>query len=148
MNPTIPAGYMLVIDSWENDDDNPGSKILTGLSREDVKFYFHFLKQFHSQYNPDRIGCGFGNKQIEIGKENLEKLALSTAYHTHPPSSPELLTEVTFSLNGWAENPDESYDWVYDTIGYWQDGEAYRVFESAKVYYIPQAIPNIVSEFG
>jgi hypothetical protein len=147
MNQTIPAGYMLIVHSWENDMDNPGSKLLTGLSREDVKFYLHFLKQFHSQYSPYSIGPGFGNENIEPGKGNLGMLALSTAYHTHPPSSPKLLTEVTFSLNNWAENPDESLVWVDDTIGTWLDGEAYRVFESAEVYYVPQDLPNTLSEF-
>jgi hypothetical protein len=133
----IPSGYQLSIISWENDGDNYKTKILNGLTKEDVKFYIHFLKHFQSTY---------GNEDVSE-HPNAEKIAIESAWKKFPPSSPQLVQDVKDSIEGWKVNPNESYDWIYATIEYSCEGESYRVFESYKVHLIPHTIPDVTNQF-
>ena len=147
---TIPSGFQLHITSWENDADNYKTEVISGLTREDVKFYLHFLGHFYSQYtnSKNKIGKGFGNMEEFESGVNQERVAIESAWENCPPSSPDLIEQVKDSIDGWKENPNEIYDWVYDTIGYWFEGQYYRVFESFKIYYIPEEINCVTNEFS
>ena len=42
---TIPAGYRLTVDSWENDGDNEQTRVIEGIQHdEDVMFYVALCK--------------------------------------------------------------------------------------------------------
>lgn len=144
----IQPGYQLHITSWENDADNYRTEIIQGLTKEDVQFYLHFLRHFYSPYSrhKDMIGPGYGNMDINKCKE-AESIAITAAFEAFPPSSPKLLNNVKQSIEFWKEQPEESCDWVYETIGRWVEYNRYRVFDSFEVYYIPEEIKNVTDEF-
>lgn len=41
---TIPAGYRLTVNSWENDGDNSKTEVFTGLSKEKTQYYVDLCK--------------------------------------------------------------------------------------------------------
>jgi hypothetical protein len=135
----IPSGYQLHITSWENDGDNFNTEILSGLTKEDVKFYLHFLNHFKSH-------TSYGNGCIREYPD-AEKIAITNAYEKCRPTSPQLLEDVEDSIKYWEYNPNGSRDWVYETIGFWDEGDFYRVFHSYEVYLIRTPIPNVTEEF-
>jgi hypothetical protein len=146
------SGYQLHITSWENDADNYNTKIISGLTKEDVKFYIYFLKHFRSCSPSRNIDdkspkYSFGNSDIPDSGENPEKIAIEAAYKKFPPTSKQLLDDVKESIDFWKDDPDESCDWVYDTIGIWGEGSFFRVFDSFEVYLIRTPIPNVTEEF-
>lgn len=134
----IPSGYQLHITSWENDADNYKTKILSGLTKEDVQFYLHFLNHFEM------------DKPYENGSiteyPDAEKIAITNAYEKCRPTSSHLLEDVENSIEHW-KTSDDSCDWVYETIGTWGEGDFYRVFDSCEVYLIRTPIPNVTGEF-
>ena len=134
----IPPGYQLHITSWENDADNYNTKIFSGLTKEDVRFYIHFLNHFKSHKS-------YGNESIE-DYPDAEKIAITSAYETCRPTTPQLLEDVETSIEHW-ETSDSSCDWVYQTVGIWCEGERYRVFDSCEVYLVHTPIPNVTEEF-
>jgi len=136
----IPSGYQLHITSWENDADNYKTKILSGLTKEDVQFYIHFLSHFEM------------NKPYENGSirkyPDAEKIAITNAYEKCRPTSPELLEVVENSLEYWKTGDGNcDCDLVYETIGIWSEGDLYRIFDSCEVYLIRTPIPNVTREF-
>ena len=136
---TIPSGYQLHITSWEKDADNYKTEILSGLTKEDVQFYIHFLSYFGSYQHL------FGNKRIE-DYPDAEKIAITSAYKTGRPTTPQLLEDVENSIEDW-KTGDDSWEWVDETIGTWHEGERYRVYDYCKVYLVHTPIPNVTEEF-
>ena len=134
----IPSGYQLYITSWENDADNYKTEILSGLTKEDVQFYVHFLSHF-GMYEP------YGNGSI-TKYPDAEKIAITNAYEKCRPTTPQILEDVENSIEHW-KTKDYCCDWVDETIGIWHEGERYRVFDSCKVYLIRTPIPNVTGEF-
>ena len=134
----IPSGYQLHITSWENDADNYKTKILSGLTKEDVQFYIHFLSHFE-------MDKPYGNGSVRK-HPGAEKIAITNAYEKCRPTSPELLEDVENSLEIW-KTSNFSCDWVYETIGIWGEGDFYRVFDSYKVYLVHTPMPNVTGEF-
>jgi hypothetical protein len=134
----IPPGYQLHITSWENDADNYKTEILSGLTKEDVQFYIHFLSHFE-------MNKPYENGDIDVYPD-AEKIAITSAYEKCRPTSPQLLEEVENSLEYW-KTSDDSCEWVDDTIGIWCEGERYRVFDSCEVYLVHTPIPNVTGEF-
>ena len=133
MNPEdghIPPGFMLTIDTWENDGDNCKSTTLYGLKKGDVKFYISLLNAL----------SGGGNEEVS---KQFENVALVTALAESPPESLDLRND----LEGMVECQDCS-DFVYDLIGIWNEGEMYRVFERAKVHYVPDICLDVTEGFN
>ena len=56
----IPPGHQLHVTTWENDADDYHTKILSGLTEEDVKFYISLGKEFESK-NTRKGPEGMGN---------------------------------------------------------------------------------------
>lgn len=135
----IPSGYQLHIASWENDADHRKTKILSGLTKEDVQFYLHFLDHFKCHHSP------YGNECIKHHPD-AEKIAITNAYTKCRPTTPQLLDDVENSIEHWKTN-NYSCDWVYETIGFWGEGDFYRVFDYCEVYLIRTPIPNVTEEF-
>lgn len=143
----IHPGYQLYITSWENDADNFRTEILSGLTKEDVRFYLHFLNHFKREFNVDNISHKFyGNE--DIGKyPDAEKIAITNAYEKCRPTSPQLLEDVENSFEIW-KTSNFSCDWVRETIGFWGEyDDFYRVFHSYKIYLIRTPSPNVTREF-
>jgi hypothetical protein len=134
----IPSGYQLHITSWENDADNYKTEILSGMTKEDVQFYIHFLSHFEG-HKP------YGNECIKHYPD-AEKIAITNAYEKCRPTSPQLLEDVENSIEYW-KTSDDSCDWVYETIGTHGCGDFYRVFNSCEVYLSRTPIPNVTGEF-
>jgi hypothetical protein len=134
----IPSGYQLHITSWENDADNYKTKIISGLTKDDVQFYLHFLSLFE-------MDKPYGNGSV-IEYPDAEKIAVTNAYNKCRPTSPQLLEDVKNSIEHW-KTSDDSCDWVYETIGTHGYGDFYRVFFSCEVYLIRTPIPNVTEEF-
>jgi hypothetical protein len=134
----VPSGYQLHITSWENDGDNYKTQIISGLTKEDVQFYLHFLNHFGNDGS-------YGNENT-YEYSDAEKIAITNAYEKCRPTSPELLEKVKRSIIRW-ETSNDSCDWVYDTIGFGEEGECYRVFDDYEVYLIKKPIPNVTEEF-
>lgn len=135
---TILPGYQLHIISWENDADNFNTTIYSGLTKEDVQFYIYFLGHFKSHRT-------YGNESIEKYPD-AEKIAITNAYEKHRPTSPQLLEDVKSSIEDW-KTSDDDHDWVNETIGIWNEGENYRVFDYCEVYLVSTPIPNVTGEF-
>ena len=134
----IPSGYQLHITSWENDADNYKTKILSGLTKEDVQFYLHFLNHFES-HNP------YGNECIQ-DHPDAEKIAITNAYEKCRPTSSQLLEDVENSIEH-LKTSDDSCDWVYESLGVFGEGYFYLVFYSCEVYLIQTPIPDVTGEF-
>jgi hypothetical protein len=147
--------YQLHIKTWENDADNVGVKVISGLSKTDVGFYVEVVKQFTSCNSSP---SGFGNSSITdddlitIIQKSLEK---------HSDVS-DLEQEL---FGGWDEldidDTDKltyAADILYDNLcvymlGYPEDEsfrEQYhfcRVFDSYKVLHFPVNGNDVTSEF-
>jgi hypothetical protein len=134
---SIPSGYQIHITSWENDGDNYKTKIISGLTKEDVHFYLCFLNYFKSYE--------YGNGDI-FKYPSAEKIAITNAYRKCRPTSPQLIEDVENSIEHW-KTSDYSCDWVYKTIGTWDGGNRYRVFDYCEVYLIRTPIPNVTEDF-
>lgn len=135
----IPSGYQIHITSWENDADNYKTKIVSGLTKEDVQFYLHFLNHFE-------MNKPYGNGRI-TKYPDAEKNAITNAYEKCRPTSPQLLEDVENSFEYWKTNDHNNCDWVYDTVGFWSNHDFYRVFDSCEVYLILTPILNVTGEF-
>ena len=141
---TIPSGYQLSVTTWENDADNYKTKTFPGLTKEDVKFYLHFLFHFRSHWMNEKVGEGYGNTEVSFEKE---KAALGSAWKNFPPSSSDLVEDVQNSLEYWETGHTYSCDWAYELVGNWNEGGLYRVFESFKVHLFREPVPDVTEEF-
>ena len=57
----IPAGYRLIVTSWENDADNYNIKVVEGLSLEATKLLVDVIQLFYSKNNPPKGKVCYGN---------------------------------------------------------------------------------------
>jgi hypothetical protein len=130
----IKPGYMLQIDTWENDGDNDNTIILTGLNKDEVEFYIRVASLFNSNQ-------GFGNtynKDEEIAKE------IDSIVEEFKNSN----KSIPVDWLGDEYYEDEYYeDCLNDLIGRWNEGEYWRVFDNFKVYDVPVVIKDITKEF-
>jgi len=129
-------GYILEVESWENDADNYQTKIVGSLSKEVAEVMFDIICYFkpRSQYK----NC-FGNSVI--GSEDL--IVLVEKYRKR-------VFDAFFEA-GWdihsEEDVDDSFiieNIVDKLIGAWNEGEYFRVMNSAKMYYTPVAFEPII----
>jgi len=139
----IPSGYQLSVTTWENDADNCKTETIQGLTREDVKFYLHFLSHFRSCWSAQK-SSGYGNTEVSFEKE---RAALESAWRNFPPSSPELVKDVQDSLEYWATGHTHSCDWD-ELVGIWSEGDFYRVFDSFQVHFFQAPAPDVTDEFS
>lgn len=106
---TIPAGYILEITTWENDGDAYMTDRKEGLTKEQVKLYLDICRGFDAGYD----GESFGN-------------------YDGPRNEVEEFVKETCAKHGVEYNEDLPCD----LIGRWNDGQFYRVFEDARLYYV------------
>ena len=118
----IPAGHILEITSWENDGDNYRTKVISPIALNTAMAYIEICKLFDSKHTHE-----LGNYGNAAWTEEVDA---------------DLTTKVSAILKKANLPFDEldCEDLVYDLIGNWCDGEYYRVFEEAKLFYNPEEI--------
>lgn len=143
----ILAGYQLHITTWENDGDSYKTKILSGLTEADVKFYIDIASRFKSDGMRTNRGLYFlGNQYVPT-----EKLAdlIEECLNIHPDITAEIRTH-------WEEflaDPTDPMEWFNNILGspddeYYYDYKNFcRVFEEFEVFYYPQSVANATALF-
>ena len=129
----IPVGYQLHVTSWENDGDNFDTKILSGLTAEDVAVYVDLLSLLVSA-----SAGGFANRNnIDIERVALavrEKLA------AHPKLSDGIRKDFLEC------DMDSVRDPMGDLLGY-SEYVDFRVFASCKVYLFETPAKDVTKQF-
>lgn len=135
---TIPAGYRLIITSWENDGDNYHTGMQHGLSRGELDFHLALCKLLTSRHNPKNED--YGNLVDYDGSFEAAVWHVMCKYESLLPESIKLPDEDGI-------NKDQYPDWftyAYEIIlqSYFGTSEYYftRVFESCKIEYLPDEI--------
>lgn len=148
----IPAGYRVTITSWENDADNSQTKIMEGLQKSSVEFLIDFAKLFYSQNNWNGPK-GHGNM---YAPDEGELVVFAEAYEAVIKKHINQNTEPSLLQYFWDKDNNEFYEDQHDGVmelAYelgLSGGDFYtRVFESAKVEYIPTEIvlQDVTEEF-
>ncbi len=134
---TIPAGYRLHIESYENDGDATKTEILEGVKREHIPFLVEVLKLLRSEAT-DEPGC-YGNMyspdeddpRVEELDEALE--GLIAKYPDRPKN--------------W-DSTEQVFEELYD-LGLTGGEYHTRAFESLKIEYVPQdvVLEDVTDEF-
>lgn len=131
----IKPGYMLQIETWENDRDNYNTVTFTGLNKDEVEFYIRVASLFYSVNSKYQ---GFGNTSDE-DEEIANEIDSIIEEFKNNKSIPI----------DWLDTEDEYYvDCLNDLIGRWNEGEYWRVFDNYKVYEVPVVIKDVTEEFS
>lgn len=160
MSEPIPAGYQLHVTSWENDADDYGTEIISGLTEADVRFLLSIAKQFTSRHGS---GGGLGNQGNSSSV--LVKL-IEQALTDHPDISDDLRS--VWILEGVPDLDDaelELDDDELDELGhdatemisillgstsndcYMCEQNFCRVFSSFEVFWFETPVPIVTSKF-
>lgn len=152
MTNTIPAGYQIYFNTWENDADARGTKIWSGIEeREDVRFLLALACKFASR---NAVEAGIGNDGIST--DELIKTVESTL-----ASFPGISFDMRALFENEREGDDDDeladrwYDLICDRILGSPVDEFYsaeytrfcRVFDDAQVFYFEQPVKEVTSEF-
>ena len=145
----IKAGYQLHVQTWEGDADAYVTKIISGLTEDDTKFYIAWVKQFVSRHGWGLKGLGNGGNTAEEILQSLQN-ALDICW----PTSPELVQTIQELLESECSGVWAHELLCEDLLGYpvqecniWSESYFTRVFESFKVFYIPVDIEQVTSKF-
>ena len=137
----LKKGYIIEVDSWENDGYNYQTNTISGLTDNDVNFYKELLLLFYSKSN--NHNC-FGNCYEKSDLRDIEETL-------------EILTNLIIkyypNFNKFYNDCDVSdsiytikYEFLNKVLG---SGEYYfRVFDNMKIYYIPEDIIEIETIWG
>lgn len=134
---TIKKGYRLTVKSWENDADNPRTKIVEGYTLPQVKLMVELVKLHKSKSN--NSGC-YGN-MYEPDDHEIAKYvkAMKIVFDKHPKEAwPEGMEDAF-------DDPDEDiqadaiHELMAELFGY---SEYYftRVYDGHIVEFIPEDI--------
>jgi hypothetical protein len=131
------AGYIVEIDTYENDGDNSKTEYFDGLTKEQAIFVTKFADYFsenHWKYNKNSGNQrNFGN--TDVGPEEYELI------------SKELSDEYKLAY-GEELTPDNASDMAGNYIG-GTDYDLIREVDGIKVYYIPDEFnPEVVTELN
>lgn len=144
---TIKAGYRLTVTSWENDADNYNTKMIEGLTKEDVEFHVKFISLFKSGSRG-----GFGNmhepssmKRYQLAEAIALLVQANDATNTSFDGLGKLLKDVDvtdeekFEDDIMAPILDSAHDYLWE-LGL-TGGEFYtRVLDKYKVEFVPHDI--------
>lgn len=71
---TIPAGYRITVETWENDLDNCNTKTISGLDFFTVKAYVALCKHFSQNSDPANLyGDNVSDDTLELFEEYARK---------------------------------------------------------------------------
>ena len=131
----IPVGYRVTITSWENDGDNYQDTIHEGQTKERVEYILELCKLFNRD---DELG-----NMIE--PNDKERLAAEDAIRVVMEKHRAVLTEDELEQLAIESDPNNKYggpEFSGVVSEYLDSSEyyLYRVYDSAKVEYIPHEI--------
>jgi len=146
MKTVIPAGYRLSISSWENGGDLWYTNVLEGLSKERVEMLIAVCKLFVS-YRDGGYGNAYESRYDDV------IAAGDAVLHVMLKEYPQGATCEEAEWIGGIVDDSDLYDFVVEYVSdlFGSDGEfTFRVFESAKVEWIPEDIhiEDVSKEFG
>lgn len=135
-------GFMIEITSWENDGDHYLTKIIDGLTKEEVNQFSYVMPFFRSEWCTE--SGRFGNKDFcmfsveEVLMEGIDEGKLTR----------EFLGKFFF------EDGHPDLDKIQTLLGcpVEYDYDFIRVFESMKIYHLPEDVvipefnPELISE--
>jgi len=156
---TIPAGYQLHIDTWENDADARVTKIWSGLSKEDCAFLIALCERFRSRNAHDHTKRN-GFKGLGNGSTTAEDLlgAFFSTLNEHQHISRDMRQLFEDVIPAEEDDNDAAeilYDILCDQVLGYPVNETYsydyenfcRVFDDYKVYYFEQPVNDVTHEF-
>jgi hypothetical protein len=136
----IPAGYQIHCETWENDGDNYKTTSISGLTKEDAKFYVDISKEFgvESRYGNDDISVEDARSIVGRALKNNQMITSTTAKLWQERMSPEETSyDIIYLLRKkLLGNPSEGYDPSFC-----------RAVEGVEVYYYPAEIVEVTEEF-
>lgn len=137
---TIQAGYMVTVETWENDGDHYKTKELQGLGKEDVALVLEVCNYF-------RTNGGDIKPWEEINK------AVREIFEKHQCVTTGLLGNLLMDVN----DEDDFHDHLYEIIGspvedygcYGDGQNYYRNVDTVKVFHTPEDIflEDVTKEF-
>lgn len=142
----IPKGFIVEIESWENDGDHYGTVMNTGLTKEQADFLVKIARAFVSKNGSytNRSASGFGNDEISF---SVITFLVKTICELQEESSKSVLER--FGLTKYFEF--DKGDWISflneyvtgDSVEY--DWGFCRVVETIKVSYLSEdfVVPDI-----
>lgn len=132
---SIPAGYRLIVTSWENDADNYNTEYVQGLSLAATKFLVDVIKLFYSKNNRTKPYKCFGNMYEPSDGQQRECFdAIQAIMDKHA----DALKDDT-CLSDYIESPGAVHEYLYELglVG----GEFWtRVLSSFEVEHYPQEV--------
>lgn len=155
---TIPKGYQLHIESWENDGNSVKTIIRSGLTENDVSYLIYLARFFEFKNNEEDI-CNRGITSIalfNILKECQEK---------YPDVSENIKKSLFVDKEQLALSENEFYalmhdyyhrllcEWILSNVEdenykhYKQFDMFCRVVDNIKVFYIPLDAKNVTSQW-
>jgi hypothetical protein len=155
MTEQVPLGYQLQVKTWENDADYYKTKILSGLTKEDVIFYLDLAKQFYCKngWEPE---IGIGND--EITDEELINV-IQSRLEIHKNISKDVRSIFDIDVDIDIDNPAELalvyHEVLCENLLGYPETELYndefqnfcRAFDSFKVLYFDKPGIEVTNEF-
>lgn len=139
----IPKGYEIHISSWENDGDDYSTQVISGLSKEDVKFYIETIKLFSAYIG--NIYNTLSNSEYGWNQKN----SILDVFDKHPKSKAAMQWKSKFyGSEEEGASSDESYHFITHILGrpvQYNYGFC-RVYESHKVYYLKDDVSYVYDE--
>lgn len=149
-NKRFPSGYVLQVNSWENDGDQNLQEMLYGLTKEQVKFYIDLLPYLESSCN--NVGC--------LGNENYNKYStfdvLMKLYPKHSEVIQSLFPgykiqkmfisyedeELNLDKPIYGQFVDQMYQLLTSLVsdGVEYEGQFIRVYDGHKVFFLKEEI--------
>lgn len=141
-----PAGYTIVVESWENDGDYRATKTMSGLSREHARIVFNFAQLFLSYWRT-------GTKRGITSFDNLYEPSDGDLKNLYAAADAIIGDDPFFKVvYGWDDyvrvNEDNFWqisDAVYELMSSLglngqQENQYSRVAESITVHYYPEDV--------
>lgn len=132
---TIKAGFQLQITSYTNDGDSYNTTMHDGLSADDVRLVLEIVKPFKSQH----CGGKWGNKNVN---GDVVDGHVFECFNNHP----NIKESAYYQWVDGDDSMDGLSDFVFDLVGA-DEYCGWRVFESFKVYYIPERLNDLSGNF-
>ena len=133
----IPKGYIVEIESYENDADNYKMRYFDGLSKEEALFLKNIAEKFKSCNSKNNENC-FGNdtKPLVLYNYDTETDEVLTWFRNTFDTIPEITDCYKWNIS----DDDDIYDCLEIVIGTWADGENFRYVKDYNIVYNPSEI--------
>ena len=140
---TIPKGYVIEIETWENDGDNYKTQTVFGVEEQEIQQYKYILELFHGSHCNNRNKCG--NSEWDVVKHLvIDHIAsgVKSGQLTHEFLSKVLGVE---DLDALLNGDDEEYylnEALTELLGMAceYDGDFMRVISYVNLYIIEEEI--------